>query len=238
MIDVRDLKIHIYADGADEAVMLQRRREGLVKGFTTNPTLLRRAGVTDYAAFARRVVAAIPDLPLSFGTCADDLPQIEREARLLGGLAGNVYVKVPITNTRGEDTLPVIRRLLDAGLRINVTALMSERQILGVRGVLGPGDDVIASIFAGRIADTGVDPAPIVRRAVEAHGDLPRAKILWASPREVLNVDQAAACGCHVITVSDDILARLALRGRDLDEYSLTTIRSFHDDARAAGLNL
>lgn len=230
--------IDIYADGADEAVMLRRRAEGLVKGFTTNPSLLRRAGVTDYLGFARRIVAAIPDLPLSFGVCSDDLPAIEREARLLGDLGANVYVKIPITNAARESALPLVRRLLDESRRINVTALMSERQIDALREILGPDDDVIASIFAGRIADTGRDPAPMIRRAVEIYRGATRARILWASPREVLNVTQAEACGCHILTATEEILAKLRLHGKDLEEFSLETIRGFHDDARAAGLRL
>jgi transaldolase len=232
------LKIAVFADGANLADMQKRSREGYVKGFTTNPTLMAKAGLTDYAAFAKSVLAEIKELPISFEVFSDDFIDMERQGRIIGAWAPNVNIKIPITNTKKESSLPVIRRLLDSGLKLNVTAIMPDSQLDGLRKILKPADDVIVSIFAGRIADTGVDPIPAMKKAVADFKPFPKAKILWASPREVLNVYQAEECGCHIITATDDLIAKLALHGKSLDEYSLDTVKMFYNDAQKAGFKI
>ncbi len=238
MKPVKPLTIAIYADGAVAADMLKQYRSGVPRGFTTNPTLMAKAGITDYSAFAKTILAEIKDLPISFEVFADDFSEMERQAQTIGSWGENVYIKIPITNTKGATALPLIRRLLDKGLKLNVTAILTESQIDGLRELMKPEDDVIVSIFAGRIADTGVDPVPIMRRAVERYRELPKAKVLWASPREVLNIYQADECGCHVITVTEELLKKLALRNKDLGEYSLDTVKMFYNDATKAGFKL
>lgn len=232
------LKIAVYADGANAADMEKQYKEGFVRGFTTNPTLMAKAGIKDYEAFARSVLSVIKDLPISFEVFADEFDEMERQAEKIGTWGHNVNIKIPITNTKKQSALPLIRKLLDKNLKLNVTAIMTDDQISGLREVMKPNDDVIVSVFAGRIADTGLDPMPIMRRTVEMYKDLPKAKILWASPREVLNIYQAEATGCHVITVTDDLLKKLALRGKDLEEYSLETVKMFYNDATKAGFRL
>jgi len=232
------LKIAVYADGANQADMVKRYREGFVKGFTTNPTLMAKAGITDYAAFARSVLAEIKTAPISFEVFSDDFAEMEREALIIGAWAKNVNVKIPITNTQGEPSLALIRKLLDRGLALNVTAIFTQAQLNGLREILKPADDVIVSIFAGRIADTGTDPVPLMTQAVHDYRGLPKAKILWASPREALNIYQADACGCQIITATDDQIAKLALHGKPLDEFSLDTVKMFYNDAKKAGFRL
>ena len=233
------LRIDIFADGADVTAMVKRYREGFVRGFTTNPTLMAKAGVRDYAAFAREVLAVIRDLPISFEVFSDDFAEMERQALLISSWGPNVNVKIPITNTRGVPSLPVIKALLAKRVKLNVTAILAREQWLGVRELMRPEDDVIVSIFAGRIADTGVDPVPLMTQAVEDYRALPGARILWASPREALNVYQAEACGCHVITATDDLISKVqTLRGKTLAEFSLDTVRMFHGDATKAGFQL
>lgn len=239
MSTIAPFKIRIFADGADAAAMIKRYREGFVGGFTTNPTLMAKAGVRDYAAFAREVLAVIRDLPISFEVFSDDFAEMERQARLIAGWGANVNVKIPITNTRAVPSLPVIRSLLDQGVKLNVTAILAREQWLGLREVMRPADDVIVSIFAGRIADTGVDPVPLMTQAVQDFRALRGAKVLWASPREALNVYQAEACGCHIITATDDLISKVqGLRGKSLADYSLDTVRMFHGDAAKAGFEL
>ena len=235
---MRPLNIAVYADGAVAADMIRQYRSGVPRGFTTNPTLMAKAGITDYAVFAKTILAEITDLPISFEVFADDFSEMERQAQAIGAWGDNVYVKIPITNTKGESALPLVRRLLDKGLKLNVTAILTDAQIDGLCEIMKPADDVIVSIFAGRIADTGVDPVPIMRRAVGRYRALPLAKILWASPREVLNIYQAAECGCHVITVTDELLRKLTLRDKSLEEYSLETVKMFYNDATKAGFRL
>lgn len=232
------LKIAVYADGANAADMEKQYKEGFVKGFTTNPTLMAKAGIKDYEAFARSVLSVVKDLPISFEVFADEFDEMERQAEKIGTWGHNVNIKIPITNTKKQSALPLIRKLLDKNLKLNVTAIMTDEQITGLREVMKPNDDVIVSVFAGRIADTGIDPMPIMRRTVEMYKALPKAKILWASPREVLNIYQAEQTGCHVITVTDDLLKKLSLRGKDLEEYSLDTVRMFYNDATKAGFRL
>jgi transaldolase len=234
-----DLRIRIFADGAEVGAMLKRYREGFVHGFTTNPTLMAKAGVPNYAAFAREVLQVIVDLPISFEVFSDDFAEMERQARLIASWGPNVNVKIPITNTLGAPAFGVIASLLQQRIKLNVTAILTREQWLGLKELMKPEDDVIVSIFAGRVADTGVDPVPMMQKAVEDFRALPGARVLWASPREVLNVYQADACGCHIITATDDLISKVQkLRGKDLTEFSLDTVRMFHDDAKRAGFEL
>jgi transaldolase len=230
--------IKLFQDGADLDQMVVAREEGLVQGFTTNPTLMKKAGVTDYKAFARKVIAAIPDMPISFEVFSDDFETMEREAREITSWGGDTYVKIPITNTKGESAVPLIERLSKDGFSLNVTAMLTLQQVEAVADAVDPQARTIVSVFAGRIADTGVDPVPVMSEAVEILSDLANAELLWASPREVLNVVQAEACGCHIITATPDILAKLKLFGKSLAAYSLETVAMFHNDARAAGYKI
>lgn len=232
------LKIAVYADGANRADMVKRNQEGFVRGFTTNPTLMAKAGIKDYEAFAREILREIDSLPISFEVFSDEFEEMERQALKIAAWGKNVNVKIPITNTRRASALPLIRRLLDKGLKLNVTALFTEEQLAGLHEVVRPNDDVIVSIFAGRIADTGVDPVPLMTRAVAAFRDRPGCKILWASPREALNIYQADACGCHIITATDDSIAKLKLHGKSLADFSLETVQMFYNDAAKAGFSL
>ena len=232
------LKIKLFMDGADLAAMTRARAEGLVSGFTTNPTLMRKAGISDYEGFARAAIAAIPDLPISFEVFSDDFPTMEREARAIASWGGNTYVKIPITNTKGESAAPLIRTLSAEGFSLNVTAILTLAQVRAVAAAAAPAARTIVSVFAGRIADTGVDPVPVMSEAVGMLRGLPKAELLWASPRELLNLFHAEGCGCHIITATPDIIAKLKLVGKDLAAYSLETVKMFHDDARAAGFRI
>lgn len=227
--------MNIFLDSANLEALKQYPA---VAGMTTNPTIMFKAGVRDYEAFAREVLAAIGGMPISFEVFADDFPEMERQAKLIGTWGKNCYIKIPITNTKGESSLQLIRSLLDAGLKLNVTAILTDRQLDGLHGILKPQDDLIVSIFAGRIADTGVDPMPVMRRAVEKFKNFPKAQILWASCREALNIYQAKDCGCHIITVPEDILKKLSMEGKSLDELSLDTVKMFYSDAQKAGFKL
>jgi transaldolase len=232
------MNIKLFQDGADIGEMQAGLRSGRIQGFTTNPTLMRKAGITNYKAFAQEVIAAIPDLPLSFEVFSDDFDTMEREAREIASWGGNTYVKIPITNTKGESAGPLIRKLSAEGFSLNVTAILTLDQVDLVAGSAAPDARTIVSVFAGRIADTGVDPVPIMTEALTRLKHLPHAELLWASPRELLNLVQAAQCGCHIITATPDILAKLKLLGKDLVGYSLETVKMFHDDAKAAGFKL
>jgi transaldolase len=232
------VKIAIYADGANRTDILKRYKEGLVTGFTTNPSLMVKAGISDYAAFAQEILKEVRDLPFSFEVFSDEFPEMERQAQKIGSYGKNVYVKIPISNTKGESALPLCRKLLDQGLKLNVTAILTENQVRALHEILKPGDDVIVSIFAGRIADTGVDPIPLMRQAVALYKDKPGSKILWASTREVLNIYQAEWAGCHIITVTDDLIGKLSLKGKDLEAYSLDTVKMFYQDAKKAGFEI
>ena len=232
------LQIKIFADGADRAGMLEMYRQPLIRGFTTNPTLMRKAGVADYQAFARDLLRQIPDRPISFEVFSDEFPEMERQARQIASWGDNVYVKIPVTNTRGEPAYPLMRTLSQAGIKVNATALMQLEQVARVGEALAGGAPACVSVFAGRIADTGRDPVPLMARAVELLRPYPNAELIWASPRELLNLFQADAVGCHIITATNDLLKKLALVGKDLGEYSLETVKMFYDDARAAGYQL
>jgi transaldolase len=235
---VSALKVKIFADGADEAGMLEMYRKPYIRGFTTNPTLMRKAGVADYRAFAHSVLGAIPDRPISFEVFADDEASMERQGREIATWGEHVYVKIPVSNTQGEPTHRLIHRLAHAGVKVNVTALMTLAQVRAVADAVAGGAPCCISVFAGRVADTGRDPVPMMAAAVELLRPTPNAELIWASPRELLNVLQADAIGCHVITVTNDILKKLELVGKDLDQYSLETVRMFYADAAAAGYTL
>jgi transaldolase len=238
MPDLKDLKVKIFADGADLGVIAELARDPLIRGFTTNPTLMRKAGINDYRAFALEVLEIVPDLPVSFEVFSDDFAEMERQAIEIASWGGNVFVKVPVTNTRRESSGGLIRRLSDAGVQLNVTALLTEDQVARVVDALAEDVSSFVSVFAGRVADTGRDPVPVVRRSVELLRARPRAELIWASPRELLNVIQADAVGCHVITVTKDVLAKLAMIGKDLDELSLDTVKMFRQDALSAGFTI
>jgi transaldolase len=233
-----DLKVKIYADGADKAAMLEMYNDPLVSGFTTNPTLMRKAGVSDYQAFAKEMLHLIPDRPMSFEVFADEYEEMEQQALEIAGWGKNVLVKIPVTNTRGEPSDKLLTRLVNAGVKLNVTALLTLGQVERVSAVLGGGPPCKISVFAGRIADTGRDPVPVMAAAVELLRPYPNLELIWASPRELLNIFQAEAVGCHIITATTDILKKLSLVGKDLGEFSLETVKMFYDDARKAGYRL
>ena len=238
MPDLAELSIKIFADGADLKGMVELARDPSISGFTTNPTLMRQSGITDYEAFAREALKQITDLPISFEVFSDELDDMARQARLIAAWGANVYVKIPVTNTRGESCAPLIRLLSEEGLHLNVTALLSLSQVRVVAEALEPSPRAIVSVFAGRIADTGRDPVPLMQAALELLAPFPSQELLWASPREVLNICQADAIGCHIITVTYDLLKKLRGLGRDLEDFSLATVQMFHDDAQRAGLVL
>jgi transaldolase len=234
----RELGIGIYADGARVPELVAACRDGYADGFTTNPTLMARAGVTDYREFAREVLSEVVDLPISFEVFADDLDAMGEQAREIASWAPNVFVKVPAMNTRAESTVPLIRQLSAEGLRLNVTALLALEQVEEVLEVLPPAEPAIVSVFAGRVADTGRDPVPHMAQVVKMTGGHPGVRVLWASPREVLNLYQARDCGCDLIAITPDLLAKISLRGKDLREFSRETVQMFFDDAIRAGYQL
>jgi transaldolase len=238
MTRLTDLGVKIFADGADLAGMVKMYANPLIKGFTTNPTLMRKAGIADYQAFARMVLDAIPDRPVSFEVFADDFPEMVRQAKLIASWGPNVNVKIPVTNTRRDFAGPVIRELSREGVCVNVTAVMTPGQVQRIVDELDPNTSAIISVFAGRVADTGVDPLPIMSESLRIMQARPRAELIWASPRELLNLFQADQIGCHIITVTNDILAKLALVEKDLDAYSLETVEMFRRDAIAAGYTI
>jgi transaldolase len=238
MKSVSTLRVKLFADGADKMGMLEMYRNPLIKGFTTNPTLMRKAGVSDYRQFAQEILQAIPDRPISFEVFSDDFDEMLRQGRAIARWGENVYVKIPVTNTLGESSAPVIHALTRAGVKVNVTALLSLDQVRDVCTALAGGAPACISVFAGRVADTGMDPVPLMAAAVEMMRPYPDIELIWASPRELLNIFQADAVGCHIITATNDILAKLKLVGRDLHEYSLDTVKMFRDDALKAGFSL
>ena len=236
---LKDLQIKIYADGADKAGMLQLNANPLIQGLTTNPTLMRKAGLTDFEAFARDVLQTITEKPLSLEVFSDEFSEMKRQALKINGWAKNVYVKIPITNTRNESSLPLIKELASEGVKLNVTALLTLDQVKGVAAALNPAVPAVVSVFAGRIADTGVDPVGIMLESKKILAGLPQAELLWASVREVLNIFQANDCGSHIVTVPHDILGKaIKMSGMDLGELSLDTVKMFANDAKAAGFTL
>jgi transaldolase len=238
MKTLSELTVRLYADGADMARMLALYRNPLIRGFTTNPTLMREAGVVDYRGYARELLARIPDRPVSLEVLADDFDEMERQALEIAGWGANVFVKIPITNTRGTESCDLIRRLVRAGVQLNITALLTLEQLERARAALAGARRAFLSVFAGRIADTGRDPVPIMAAALERLKVCPNLELIWASPRELLNIFQADAIGCHIITVGHDLLEKLMLVGKDLAAYSLETVRMFRDDALKAGFTL
>jgi transaldolase len=238
MASLANLKVKIFADGADRGGMTELYRHPLIKGFTTNPTLMRAAGITDYEAFARDILKTIPDRPISLEVFSDDFSEMETQARRIASWGENVYVKIPVTNTQGESSLPLVRTLAKAGVKQNVTALMTLPQVRDVAAALGSGPSACVSVFAGRIADTGRDPIPIMAAAVQLLATYPQLELIWASPRELLNIFHADQVGCQIITVTHDVLKKLSLVGKDLGEYSLDTVKMFRSDAVKAGFRL
>jgi transaldolase len=234
-----ELPVKIFADGADLQGIAELARQPYIDGVTTNPTLMRKVGLTDYESFARAVLNEVKVKPISFEVFSDDFNEMHRQALKMHQWQENIYVKIPITNTRGESSIPLIEQLAREGVKLNITAVLTPRQVEAVAAALDPTVPAIVSVLAGRIADTGVDPLPIMTKSVKIVSDLPKAELLWASVREVLNVFQAAACRCHIVTVPHDILKKFVeLAGKDLDELSLDTVRMFHRDAAAAGFTL
>jgi transaldolase len=233
------LPIKIFADGADLEGIKELYQKPFIHGLTTNPTLMRKVGVSDYETFARSVLEHVTDKPISFEVFSDEFPEMRRQALKIRDWQNNVYVKIPITNTRDESALPLIADLVEQGVKVNVTAILTLKQVEGVAGALKKDVPSVVSVFAGRIADTGVDPLPAMKESLQILKDLPSAELLWASVREVLNIFQAADCGCHIVTVPHDILAKASkLGGTDLSELSLDTVRMFYQDAVAAGFRI
>jgi transaldolase len=235
---VADLKVKIFADGADKEGMIEMAGKPFIQGLTTNPTLMRKAGITDYKAFAIDILKSISDKPISFEVFSDDFAEMEKQANEIASWGDNVYVKIPITNTQKEGAYKLIGNLAKAGVKLNITAIMTIDQVKNVMMQLNPEVASYVSVFAGRIADTGIDPLPLMKECVEILKANPSAELIWASPRELLNIFQADAIGCHVITVTNDVLKKLDLVGKDLDEYSLETVKMFYNDASAAGFKI
>lgn len=236
---LEQLPIKIFADGADLEGIIDLYRKPFIKGLTTNPTLMRKVGITDYESFARSVLDSVTDKPISFEVFSDEFPEMRRQALKISEWQENVYVKIPITNTKGDSAIDLIRELANEGVKLNVTAILTEQQVESVAGALSKDVAAVVSVFAGRIADTGIDPIPAMKNSLQLLKDLPQAELLWASVREVLNIFQAAACGCHIVTVPHDILAKATkLGGFDLKELSLDTVKMFHQDAVAAGFRI
>lgn len=235
---VEELQIKIFADGAERDGMISLAKEPFIKGLTTNPTLMRKAGVTDYAAFAKDILASIKDKPISFEVFSDEFNEMERQARIIAAWAPNVYVKIPVTNTKGDSSSPLIKKLAKDGVKLNVTAILTLPQIESVVASLNPESPAIISVFAGRIADTGVDPAPIMRKAKEIISTYPKFELLWASTRELYNIYQAEEVGAHIITVTHDILKKLAMVGFNHHALSIETVKMFYEDGQKVGYTL
>ena len=236
---LKDLKVKLYADGADKAGMLKLNADPLIQGLTTNPSLMRKAGISDFEAFARDILQTITVKPLSLEVFSDEFPEMKRQGLKINGWGKNVYVKIPITNSRGDSSLPLIKELASEGVKLNVTALLTVEQVKGVAAALNPKVPAVVSVFAGRIADTGVDPVGIMTESKKILAGLSQAELLWASVREVLNIFQSNDCGCHIVTVPHDILAKAQkMTGMDLTALSLDTVKMFSVDATAAGFKL
>jgi transaldolase len=232
------LRVKLFADGANMSAMLEMHALPYIKGLTTNPTLMRKAGIANYRSFAKDVLSQINNKPVCFEVLADDFPEMERQAMEIAGWADNVFVKIPITTTKRETCSTLIKRLSDRQVKLNVTAIMTLAQVREILASLNPSIPSYVSVFAGRIADTGIDPAPLMRQAVDMLKTNTKAELVWASSREVFNIFQADAAGCHVITVTNDILEKLSIVGYDLNEYSLDTVKMFYNDAQSSGFTL
>lgn len=235
---VDSLSVKVFADGADLDSILALAENPRIAGFTTNPTLMWKAGLTDYRDFAERLLERITTHPISFEVFADDVDEMRRQAKLIASWGNNVYVKIPVTTTSGESMAPLVRELSEGGVKVNVTALFTTAQVELLTAAVKDGAPSYLSVFAGRIADAGIEPLPIMAQAVSIMLDAPRSELIWASPREILNVVQADQVGCHIITMTHDLLAKLGSLGKDLDQFSLETVQMFHRDARSAGFTL
>jgi transaldolase len=235
---LKDLRVKIFSDGADLDSIIEAYNKGIVKGFTTNPTLMSKAGITNYLAFATEVLRVVSDRSVSFEVFSDDFEGMRAQALRLNELGPNVFVKIPITNTKRESSCPLIRDLAAQGLKLNITAIMTVAQVAAVAAALNPAAPAIVSVFAGRIADSGRDPIPIMKQSLEILKPLPKAELLWASPREALNIIQADAIGCHIITVTPDLLAKSSNFGKDLEVFSLETVKMFYNDAVKSGFSI
>lgn len=238
MKNIKSFKIKIFADGAEKSAMLELAKNPLVKGFTTNPTLMRKGGVSDYVGFAKDIISAITNKSISFEVFSDDFGEMERQAKIIASWGENVYVKIPITNTKGESSLPVVKRLAEGGIKVNVTAILTLTQVKATSKALSPKTPSVVSIFAGRIADTGRDPVPMMKEAKKLLAKNKKAELLWASTREVYNLEQAEEVGCHIVTVPNDILKKLEKWGYDLGKLSLDTVKMFYEDGLKAGYKL
>lgn len=238
MKSLEHLKVKLFADGADKKGMLEMNQKSYIRGFTTNPTLMRKAQVADYAAFAQEMLQLIPDKPIAFEVFADELDEMAQQAREITRWGRNVYVKIPITNTQGVSTLPIIKSLSYAGIALNITAVFTEEQAAQVANTIAPGVPTVLSVYAGRIADVGIDPVPIMKRIRALLNATPHIELLWASSREVLNIIQANDTGCDIITATHDILNKLHLIGKNLNDYSLETVKMFYQDAQASAFSI
>jgi transaldolase len=235
---IEKIKVKIFADGADRDGMKEMYSNPLIAGFTTNPTLMHKAGITDYRAFAQEILKEIPDRPISFEVFSDEFSEMERQALEIASWGKNVYVKIPVTNTRGENSYDLVHKLSHSGVKVNATALMLLEQVREIGAAVSGGEPCCVSVFAGRIADTGRDPVPLMAAAVELLRPYANAELIWASPRELLNIFQADDIGCHIITVTNDVLKKMSLVGKNLEQYSLETVEMFYNDAQAAGFRL
>lgn len=238
MEKIKNLNVKIFADGADKHGMLEMYEKPFIKGLTTNPTLMKKAGITDYRAFCKDILTSIKDKPLSFEVFSDDFDEMERQAMEIASWGDNVYVKIPITNTQRVPCYELVKRLSNQNVKLNITAIMTLKQVGEIVRQLSNDVPSYVSVFAGRIADTGIDPVPVMAEAVELLKSNPKSELIWASPRELLNIFQADKVGCHIITVTNDILKKLSMIDYDLDEYSLDTVKMFYNDASAAGFVL
>jgi transaldolase len=234
----RKFKVKIFADGAEKEKMLAAAKDPMISGFTTNPTLMKKGGVTDYKQFAQEIIAAIPDKSLSFEVFADEFDEMEKQAREIASWGGDVYIKIPITNTKNESSFDLVKTLSDAGIKTNVTAMMTVEQVESVLPALENSPGAYVSVFAGRIGDTGIDPLPTMKKVVEMLKAYPKVELIWASPREVLNVVQADEIGCQIITITDSMYKKLSTVGKDLDQFSLETVKMFYKDATEAGFKI
>ena len=236
---LQQLKVKLFADGADKAGILSLNSNSAIQGMTTNPTLMRKAGIKDYEAFAKDILQSVTSKPISFEVFSDDFPEMKRQVLKIAAWGKNVYVKIPITNSRGDTCLPLIKELGQQGVQLNITAILTLDQVRGVAEALNRDVASVVSVFAGRIADTGVDPEPLMRASLALLHNQPKAELLWASVREVLNIFQSDACGCHIVTIPHDILAKaLKMTGMDLTALSLDTVKMFATDAQAAGFSV